>query len=58
MGIVYDCAERINGKFTDAAPEVVVEAWLTLGYRKTAAPVKSSAAVMGNRPCSAYNEVI
>lgn len=26
VGIAYECAERINGKFTDAAPEVVVEA--------------------------------
>ena len=29
--IAYECVERISGKFTDAAPEVVIEAWLTLG---------------------------
>ena len=26
VGIAYECAERINDKFTDAAPEVVIEA--------------------------------
>lgn len=29
--IAYECAERINGKFTDAAPEVAIEVQLTLG---------------------------
>ena len=58
MGIACDYAERIKEESIGDAPKVAVEAYLTLEYRKTATPAKSSDAAMGNGPRSAYNEVI
>ena len=48
VGIAYDYAERIKEESIGDASKVATEAYLTLGYRKTATPAKSSAAAMGN----------
>lgn len=41
VGIAYDYAERIKEESIGDASKVATEAYLTLGYRKTATPAKA-----------------